>query len=85
MVGAMGLFAAVVATILLPFSLCKLIGVFCVRTAWIVIRTWIDFIKAAVSFHVNVILNAILWMIGLVSLPLQFLTAFQRERLVSFL
>ncbi|GLT91363.1 hypothetical protein SLE2022_092540 [Rubroshorea leprosula] len=83
----MGLFAEVVATIILlvtkPFSLCKLIGVFYVRTTWIVIRTWIDFIKAAVSFHVNLILKAILWMIGLVSLPLQFLMAFQRERLLE--
>lgn len=83
----MGLFCELVATVMLlvtkPFYLCKLMGFFCVRTTSTVIQTWIEFIKAAISFHVNVIWQTMLWMVGLVSLPVQLLTAFQREKLLE--
>lgn len=68
----------------MPFSLCKLAFKFCTKTIFIVIQTWVELVKAAVSFHVNMFWKAVIWMVALVSIPVRVLTALQRERLVSF-
>ncbi|KAK6251618.1 hypothetical protein SCA6_005623 [Theobroma cacao] len=67
----------------MPFSLCKLAFKFCTKTIFIVIQTWVELVKAAVSFHVNMFWKAVIWMVALVSIPVRVLTALQRERLLE--
>ncbi|XP_022772189.1 uncharacterized protein LOC111314842 [Durio zibethinus] len=67
----------------MPFSLCKLVCTFCMKTILIVFQTWMELVKAAVSFHVNIFWKAIIWTVALISLPIRVLTALQRERLLQ--
>ncbi|XVE65427.1 hypothetical protein DITRI_Ditri07aG0179500 [Diplodiscus trichospermus] len=67
----------------MPFSLCKLVCTFCMKTTLIVIQTWMELIKAAVSFQVKVLWKAVIWTVALVSLPIRVFTALQRERLLE--
>ena len=70
--------------VIMPFSLCKLACIFCMKTMFIVIQTWMELVKAAVSFHVNMFRKAVIWTVALISLPVRVLTALQREKVVSF-
>ena len=70
--------------VIMPFSLCKLACMFCMKTIFIVIQTWMELVKAAVCFHVNMFWKAVIWTVALISLPVRVLTALQRERVVSF-
>ncbi|XP_027362509.1 uncharacterized protein LOC113870108 [Abrus precatorius] len=63
-----------------PFSLLKLACLFGIKTAMIVIYTWVELIRATFSFHVNIILRIITWTFGLISLPARVLNVFQREK-----
>ncbi|XP_022737088.1 uncharacterized protein LOC111289978 [Durio zibethinus] len=67
----------------MPFSLCKLAFTFCMKTVFIVIQTWTELVKAAVSFDVNMFWKAIIGTVALISLPIRVLTALQRERLLE--
>ncbi|XWS49421.1 hypothetical protein CRYUN_Cryun12cG0002200 [Craigia yunnanensis] len=67
----------------MPFSLCKLGCTVCMKTILIVIQTWMELAKAAVSFHVNMFWKAVIWTVALISLPIRVLTALQRERLLE--
>ena len=82
------LFLELVATIIIlvakPFSLLKLSCIFGLRSLWIVIHTWVELLRAAVLFHVNILWRFIVWGFALISLPVRVLTALQRERMVSF-
>ncbi|OMO94122.1 hypothetical protein COLO4_16514 [Corchorus olitorius] len=42
-----------------------------------------ELVKATISFHVNLFWKTVTWTIALLSLPLRFLTALQRERLLE--
>ncbi|KAK7307392.1 hypothetical protein VNO77_40412 [Canavalia gladiata] len=74
------LLADIILLVTRPFSLLKLACLFGIRTALIVIFTWVELIKAAISFHVNIIMRIITWTFGLIFLPSRLLNAFQREK-----
>ncbi|XVE99988.1 hypothetical protein REPUB_Repub03eG0247600 [Reevesia pubescens] len=67
----------------MPLSLCKLACTFCMTTIFIVIQTWVELVKAAVSFHVSMLWKAVIWMVALISLPVRVLTALQKEKLLE--
>ncbi|XVE57270.1 hypothetical protein DITRI_Ditri04bG0078100 [Diplodiscus trichospermus] len=69
--------------VIMPFSLCKSAFAFCLKTIFIVIQTWMELVKAAVSLHVNMFRKAVSWTVALVSLPVRVLTALQRERVLE--
>ncbi|XWS62288.1 hypothetical protein CRYUN_Cryun07bG0197400 [Craigia yunnanensis] len=69
--------------VIMPFSPCKLACMFCMKIIFIVIQTWMELVKAAVSFHVNMFWKAVIWMVALISLPVRVLTALQRERVLE--
>ncbi|KAG8633999.1 hypothetical protein MANES_17G002400v8 [Manihot esculenta] len=66
-----------------PFSLCKWVFTFALKTLSIVINTWVELIVSSITFHLNMFHKAMIWMIALISLPMQVLTALQRERLLQ--
>ncbi|KAK8998544.1 hypothetical protein V6N11_083931 [Hibiscus sabdariffa] len=47
------------------------------------VKTWLQLVKAAISFPVNMFWKSVLWTVALVSLPYRMLTALQRERLLE--
>ncbi|KAK3004086.1 hypothetical protein RJ639_017886, partial [Escallonia herrerae] len=49
----------------------------------IVIHTWIELLRAAIWFHVNVFWRIMDWTVALISLPARILTAIQMERLLE--
>ncbi|KAM1024041.1 hypothetical protein ACFX2I_037246 [Malus domestica] len=63
-----------------PFSLLKLLCLFGTKTTFIVIHAWMDLLRAAVCFHVNIFWRIMVWTLALISLPGRVLTALQRER-----
>ncbi|KAJ4949829.1 hypothetical protein NE237_000045 [Protea cynaroides] len=67
----------------MPFSLSKSICLFCMRIVFLAAYTWILLVKAIIIFQVDVCYKALIWTLGVVSLPLRILNALQRERLVS--
>ncbi|XP_052171349.1 uncharacterized protein LOC127787374 isoform X2 [Diospyros lotus] len=80
-------FLELVATIIIlvakPFSLLKLSCIFGLRSLWIVIHTWVELLRAAVLFHVNILWRFMVWGFALISLPVRVLTALQRERMIE--
>ncbi|XP_052171350.1 uncharacterized protein LOC127787374 isoform X3 [Diospyros lotus] len=80
-------FLELVATIIIlvakPFSLLKLSCIFGLRSLWIVIHTWVELLRAAVLFHVNILWRFMVWGFALISLPVRVLTALQRERMLQ--
>ncbi|KAK2987685.1 hypothetical protein RJ640_015027 [Escallonia rubra] len=66
-----------------PFSLVKLSFIFGVRSICIVVHTWIELLRAAIWFHVNVFWRIMVWTVALISLPARILTAIQREKLLE--
>ncbi|XP_021647830.2 uncharacterized protein LOC110640696 isoform X2 [Hevea brasiliensis] len=66
-----------------PFSICKWVFIFALKTMFIVIHTWVELLVSSISFHLNMFRKAMIWMIALISLPEQVLTALQRERLLQ--
>ncbi|KAH7515081.1 hypothetical protein FEM48_Zijuj11G0158200 [Ziziphus jujuba var. spinosa] len=63
-----------------PFTLFKLACLFCMKTVFVFIHTWIELVRATINFHLNLVWRSIMWTVALVSLPLRILTAIQRER-----
>ncbi|KAK2661938.1 hypothetical protein Ddye_000512 [Dipteronia dyeriana] len=66
-----------------PFFLGKWAIFFCLKTTFIVVYTWIELIKATVNFHLNMMWGSMLWTAAIISLPVQVLTALQREKLLE--
>ncbi|KAK1567142.1 hypothetical protein Q3G72_008613 [Acer saccharum] len=66
-----------------PFFLGKWAIFFCLKTTFILIYTWIELVNATVSFHLNLIWGSMLWIAAIISLPVQVLTALQREKLLE--
>lgn len=83
----MALFSELLTTIIIlitrPFTLFKLVCLFCMKTAFVFVHTWIELGRATVSFYLNLVWGMISWTIAILSLPLRMLTALQRERQVS--
>ncbi|KAL6348291.1 hypothetical protein AAG906_005588 [Vitis piasezkii] len=83
----MGLLPELMATIIIlvtkPFSLFKLLCIICVKTLFIIAYTWMELVRAAICFHVNIFWRIVIWTVALISLPVRVLTALQRERLVQ--
>lgn len=67
-----------------PFALLKLSCVFIIRTAFIVIYTWTELVRATIRLHLNLIWGIVTWTIGIISLPARVVNALYRERQVSF-
>ncbi|KAB2626232.1 hypothetical protein D8674_017892 [Pyrus ussuriensis x Pyrus communis] len=63
-----------------PFSVLKLLCLFGIKTAFIVIHAWMELVRAAVCFQVNIFLRIMIWPLALISLPGRVLTTLQRER-----
>ncbi|KAF3637662.1 putative benzyl alcohol O-benzoyltransferase [Capsicum annuum] len=63
-----------------PLSLVKFTCFFGVRTICIVVQTWTELLRAAMSFHASILWRLIIWAIAILSLPIRSLTALQRER-----
>lgn len=78
------LLANIILLVTRSFSLLKLVCLFAIRTVLIVIYTWMELVRTAISFHVNIILRIVTWTFGLIFLPARVVNAFQRERQVSF-
>lgn len=87
MVSIMALFTELMGSIIMfvtrPFSTFKLVFLFSVDSFYIVTHTWIQLLRAAVQFHVNIFWNIMNWTVALISLPSRILTALQRERLLE--
>lgn len=83
----MGLLPELMATIIIlvtkPFSLFKLLCIICVKTLFIIAYTWMELVRAAICFHVNIFWRIVIWTVALISLPVRILTALQRERLLE--
>ncbi|XP_048432800.1 uncharacterized protein LOC103931124 isoform X2 [Pyrus x bretschneideri] len=60
--------------------LLKLLCLFGIKTAFIVIHAWMELVRAAVCFQVNIFLRIMIWTLALISLPGRVLTTLQRER-----
>ncbi|OMO93723.1 hypothetical protein COLO4_16736 [Corchorus olitorius] len=73
----------VTMVVAMPFAVCKLVFTSSMNTIFLVIQTWMELVKATISFHVNLFWKTVTWTIALLSLPLRFLTALQRERLLE--
>lgn len=67
-----------------PIYICKWAFLFGMRTTFLVVHTWVELIKASISFHLTLIWRTIVCFVAVVSLPFRVLTALQRESLVSF-
>ncbi|XP_061341763.1 uncharacterized protein LOC133288081 [Gastrolobium bilobum] len=67
------LLANVILLVTWPFSLLKLACLFGIRTALLVIYTWMELLGATISLIIT-------WTFGLVSLPARVVNYFQRER-----
>ncbi|XP_057992315.1 uncharacterized protein LOC110657160 isoform X2 [Hevea brasiliensis] len=65
------------------FCLCKLVFKFALKTMFIVIHTWVELLISSISFHLNLFHKIIIWMISLISLLMQIVTALKRERLLQ--
>lgn len=83
----MALFSEFMTTVIIlitrPFTLFKLSCLFCIKTVFVFVHTWIELVTATINFHLNFVWRSIMWIVALVSLPLRILTAIQRERQVS--
>lgn len=66
-----------------PIYICKWAFLFGMRTTFLVVHTWVDLIKASISFHLTLIWRAIVCFVAVVSLPFRVLTALQRESLLE--
>ncbi|XP_010275159.2 PREDICTED: uncharacterized protein LOC104610304 [Nelumbo nucifera] len=82
----MGLFIELIKNIIVMvmklFSLLKLVCLSGVRTVCLVNLTWIQLVKTAVNFHVDLFWRFMIWTVAFVSLPVRIVTALQRERLL---
>ncbi|TXG54603.1 hypothetical protein EZV62_019859 [Acer yangbiense] len=76
------LMATTLTLVTKPFFLGKWTIFFCLKITFVVIYTWIELVNATVSFHLNMIRGSMLWIAAIISLPVQVLTALQREKLV---
>ncbi|KAI4367973.1 hypothetical protein MLD38_016594 [Melastoma candidum] len=63
-----------------PFLLVKLACLVGLRACFVVLRTWLEITKAAVSLHVSLFWKMILWTVAILLLPFRILAALQRER-----
>lgn len=89
MMDLMTLFSELMTTIVIlvtrPFSLFKLACLFGMKTVIIIIRTWIELVRAAICFHLNLFWRITLMTVALISLPVRILNALQNERQVSII
>lgn len=87
MMNLMALFVELADTIMIlvtkPFSLLKLSCIFVMRSFCIVVYTWVELLRAAISIHVDIIRKLMIWTFALISLPVRILAALQRERLLQ--
>ncbi|KAI8547167.1 hypothetical protein RHMOL_Rhmol07G0174200 [Rhododendron molle] len=87
MMDLMALFVELADTIMIlvtkPFSLLKQSCIFVMRGFCIVVYTWVELLRAAISIHVDIIRRLMIWTFALISLPVRILAALQRERLCS--
>ncbi|XP_044501516.1 uncharacterized protein LOC123222681 [Mangifera indica] len=87
MVSLMSLSQELMATMMIlvtkPFCLCKSAILFCLKTTFFVVYSWIDLVNATTSFHVNMICRTMSWTVALISLPLRVFTALQRETVLE--
>ncbi|KAM4073399.1 hypothetical protein ACB094_10G015400 [Castanea mollissima] len=84
MTDLMTLFSELMNTIVIlatrPFSLFKLAYLFGMKTVIIIIRTWIELVRAAICFHLNLFWRITMMTVALISLPVRILNALQNER-----
>ncbi|KAJ0110715.1 hypothetical protein Patl1_02660 [Pistacia atlantica] len=87
MVYLMSLFQDLMAMIMIlvtkPFCLCKSAILFCLKTTFFVLHSWIELVNVTTNFHVNMICRTMSWTVALITLPLRVFTALQRERLLE--
>ncbi|KAL5864203.1 hypothetical protein ACOSQ3_001717 [Xanthoceras sorbifolium] len=77
------LMATILTLVTKPFFLGKLAIIFCLKTTFVVIHTWIELVKATVRFNLNMLWRSMIWIAALISLPVEILTALQREKLLE--
>ncbi|XP_075641103.1 uncharacterized protein LOC142612824 isoform X2 [Castanea sativa] len=84
MTDLMTLFSELMTTIVIlatrPFSLFKLACLFGMKTVIIIIRTWIELVRAAICFHLNLFWRITMMTVALISLPVRILNTLQNER-----
>jgi hypothetical protein len=79
------LMTTIVTLVTRPLSLFKLACLFGVKTVVIIICTWIELVRAAICFHVNLFWRITMLTVALISLPVRILNALQSEKQVSII
>ncbi|KAJ8774075.1 hypothetical protein K2173_009506 [Erythroxylum novogranatense] len=75
--------AALFTLALKPLAVCKSVFMFSLTLLLVMIQTWIDLVKTAISVHLDILRKTIICTIALVALPERIVTALQRERLLE--
>ncbi|XP_052298419.1 uncharacterized protein LOC102615009 isoform X2 [Citrus sinensis] len=66
-----------------PIYICKWAFLLGMRITFLVVHTWVELVKASISFHLDLIWRTIVCFVAVVSLPFRVLTALQRESLLE--